>query len=248
MINIKRKTEPPLSLQKEEIKNYLSDLAAYKLLPQPKRELSIIPKCKEYYRNEDIFEAFDRDFYSKCYLTEKKFANSYSMDVEHFQSKNFDQYPELKYEWTNLFPADHDANMTKPRKEPIGGYLNPCLDNVETDLIQLLLEDGKSNFSPKDEENIKAKNTAELLTRIHNGHDNYSETKTKELRHLISKKKDKVIETIINWLGAKVSGEIILEKEMELRLRSLLSRKNSFTMLLRSLSSVRKHVPKGFLD
>ncbi len=248
MINIKRKTEPPLSLQKEEIKNYLSDLAAYKLLPQPKRELSIIPKCKENYRNEDIFEAFDRDFYSKCYLTEKKYFNSYGMDIEHFRSKGFSQFPHLKYDWNNLFPADHDANMLKPKNEPEGGYLNPCVDNVEEDLNQKLLENGKSDFSPKNDTNLKAKNTAALLNRIHNGHDFYSNKKAENLRFEISKKVYKVRRVIMEWQVAIQAKEQDLVQEKEIELKIMLSRKSAFTMLLRSIDSVRYNIPQNFLD
>lgn len=124
MINVQR-GEAPASLQTPQIQQYLEELIDYKNLSTEERKLLSPPKCNADYRNEDLFEAFDRDFFAKCYLTEKRFENSWAMDIEHFKAKAFEQFPELKYEWTNLYPADHDANMVKPRQEPQGGYLDP---------------------------------------------------------------------------------------------------------------------------
>jgi hypothetical protein len=163
--------------------------------PQPKGGIS--------HRNSDVLEAFDRDFESKCYLTEQKYYSSYSMDIEHFKSKAFGQFPELKYEWTNLYPCSHDANMLKPRNEPIGSYLDPCdpNDNVETEIVYSLEMDGFTFFDVLNENNIKAVNTCELLNKIHNGIDDYSRKKTAELRFLISKKEREVTTLIMEYLN-----------------------------------------------
>lgn len=248
MININRSSISPTSLLKSEIKGYLDELANYISLPLTKRENIKVPKCNESYRNADIFEAFDKDFHSKCYLTEKKYFNSYGMDIEHFRSKGFSQFPHLKYDWNNLFPADHDANMLKPKNEPEGGYLNPCVDNVEEDLNQKLLENGKSDFSPKNDTNLKAKNTAALLNKIHNGHDFYSNKKAENLRFEISKKVYKVRRVIMEWQVAIQAKEQDLVQEKEIELKIMLSRKSAFTMLLRSIDSVRYNIPQNFLD
>ena len=107
MINITRSKNIPKSLQQPEIKAYLDGLANYKL-----GILKEKPKPPISYRNSDIIEAFDKQFYAKCYLTEEKFTNSHITDIEHFISKSEDET--LRYEWTNLFPAEHNANMAKP--------------------------------------------------------------------------------------------------------------------------------------
>ena len=104
MINIERPQQSPVSLQTQDVKDYLDKVVACKndaTLPKPDK----IPS----HRNSDLIDAFDTCFFAKCYLTEKKFMSSYEMDIEHFLAKNFNEYPELRYEWTNLFPADHDA-------------------------------------------------------------------------------------------------------------------------------------------
>lgn len=248
MINIQR-GEQPKSLQEAEIKRYLDDLATFKALPIAQQTKENRPSCPDY-RQADLFEAFDRDFFAKCYLTEQKFANSWSMDVEHFRAKNFSQNPELRYEWTNLYPAAHDANMMKPRLEPEGGYLDPCskTDDVEKDIIYTLGFGGEAYFKAKNDSNQKSVNTALLLERIHNGFDEKSIQKTAELRRLIDHKQREVLDTILKWQNAKLKKDAQTEFEAEMELKNLLSRKSFFTMLIRSLYAVRQYVPQEFLD
>lgn len=159
MINVTKGTRPT-SLDRAEIKEYLEQLADYNLLDEEAKKNASKPDAGAY-RNSDVLKAFDRDFYSKCYLTEQKFANSWTMDVEHFRSKAFGLFPELKYDWNNLYPCSHDANLLKPKKDPVEGYLDPCNpnDDVETDIIYTLGFGGEAFFDPLDNSNIKAKNT-----------------------------------------------------------------------------------------
>jgi hypothetical protein len=247
MINITR-GDKPTSLDKPEIQLYLDEVIVYNQLSKEDKKKAKEPDAGAY-RNSDVLEAFDRDFYSKCYLTEQKFENSWAMDVEHFKSKSFNQYPQLKYEWENLYPCTHDANISKPTSEPVGGYLDPCdkYDDVEKEIVYDLMFDGKASFGALNQQNVKALNTAKLLDKVHNGHDSNSIQKTATLRHLISKKSFELIKLIVKWQNFKLKGQTIEEVRIELRLKEILSRKNEFTMLLRSLSSV-KCLPKDFLD
>ena len=246
MINITRGKRPN-SLDNPDIKIYLEEVAAYNNLSEDDRKNT--PKLEGgiSYRNSDVLEAFDTDFHSKCYLTEQKYQSAYSMDIEHFRSKAFGQFPELKYEWSNLYPCSHDANMSKPRNEPLGGHLDPCdlNDDVEKEIIYTLEMGGVAFFDVLNENNIKAINTCKLLYKIHNGIDDYSRKKTAELRFLISKKEREVIDLIMEYLDEKNS-----ENKLRIirKIKNILSRKSDFTMLLRSLSCVKKYVPKDFLD
>jgi hypothetical protein len=103
MINIKRTSTIPKSLDKPEIKQYIQELAEYSDNPQNRQE----PQKPHSYRNSDILELFDKDFFAKCYLTEEQFVNSWTMDIDHFIPQN--ERPDLTYEWTNLFPISHCA-------------------------------------------------------------------------------------------------------------------------------------------
>lgn len=244
MINVTRGPRPN-SLDRPEIRDYLEQVAAYNLLDEIEKDKAKQPNAGDY-RNNDVLDAFERDFYSKCYLTEEKFPNSYSLEVEHFKSKAFGQSPELKYEWSNLYPCTHDANSLKPKKDPEIGYLDPCNgnDDVENDILYDLLFDGVACFGVRDETNIKAKNTVKLLDKVHNGTDYTSKQKTKRLRHLIAKRERELILLIAEW-----SLEDNLENKFKLenRIKLILSRESDFTMLLRSLKCVQK-LPDDFLD
>ncbi len=247
MININRTKKSPASLQSQAIKDYLDNVAAWKNDPTLPKPDSNLPA----YRNSDLIDAFDDCFFAKCYLTEKKFVSSYEMDIEHFLSKNLNAHPELRYEWTNLYPADHDANMVKPRTTPEGGYLDPCNpdDDVENDLFYWLEFGGKTcHFKAINEENTKAKNTAQLLDKIHNGHDEASKLKTGGLRQALFDRREKINQVIMDWLSAKANGNLDKQIKKEILLKRLLSRKSSFTMLMRSTSAVKRHIPKEFLD
>ena len=248
MINITR-GDKPTTLDRPEIQRYLDEVIAYNKLSKEEKKKAKEPDAGAY-RNSDVLEAFDRDFHSKCYLTEQKYQTSYSMDIEHFKSKAFGQFPELKYEWSNLYPCSHDANMSKSRNEPTGGYLDPCdsNDDVEKEIVYSLEMGGVAYFDVLNKDNVKAVNTCNLLHKIHNGTDEYSKKKTSELRLLISKKERDVIELIMEWLSSKLRNNSVEEIRLGGQLRRLLSRKSDFTMLLRSLSSVRKYVPVDYLD
>jgi hypothetical protein len=244
MINIVRPAQSPASLQTQAVRDYLDAIADWQqdpTLPKPDPTPS--------YRNSDLIEAFDDCFFAKCYLTEKKFVSSYEMDVEHFLPK--DAYPELRFEWANLYPADHDANMTKPRRLPEGGMLDPCNphDDVEKGLFYWLDYRGEAcHFEAIDATNIKAVNTAQLLNRIHNGHDNTSKKKTGGLRKALFDRRDEVYKAIMKWQNAKLTGNQDEERRQAITLKRLLSRKSAFTMLMRSTTAVKQHVPPDFLD
>ena len=242
MININRSPNVPMALNTVEIKEYIALSSKYlsdsQNIDKPNKPTS--------YRTSDLLDAFDRDFFSKCYLTEQAFVNSYVMDIEHFVGQT--ERPDLIYDWKNLFPAEHLANMNKPRRNPAGGYLNPCetSDNVETEIIYTLSTMGtEPMFEPSNLNNVKAVNTCNLLNRIHNGHDDYSIKSTASLRHAIQKKYCEILNKIVEWQVALNEQD---KHQHKRELKSLLSRKSSFTMLCRSMPAVRKALDDSFFD
>eukprot|EP01098_Paradermamoeba_levis_P014040 TRINITY_DN6587_c0_g1_i1.p3 TRINITY_DN6587_c0_g1~~TRINITY_DN6587_c0_g1_i1.p3 ORF type:complete len:251 (-),score=-7.16 TRINITY_DN6587_c0_g1_i1:1591-2343(-) len=250
MINIVRSLQTPKSLENDEIKKYLDELEAYKADQQllPDQQTLTKPKCHESYRNADLFEAFDECFFKKCYLTEEAFFTSWSMDVEHFIPQK--ERSDLKYKWSNLYPASHDANMMKPRNTPIGGYLDPCdpNDDVESELLYFLdYENDAVHFEAVDSTNVKAVNTATPLQKLHNGDASESKRKTAELRNAIHKRYVRILELIIDWRKAREENNMQSKFEMERKLKGLLSRKASFTMIMRSIKAV-KDLPPEFFD
>jgi hypothetical protein len=224
MINIIREAEVPKSLNNPLIKAYLDALADY----DPSSETKA-PERPVDYRTADVLDAFDRCFYSKCYLTEEKYVNSYAMDIEHFIPKA--KQPELTYEWTNLLPASPTANQIKPRINPNGGYLDPSNPNhdVEKRLVHVFEPlDTTIGFSALCSNDLAAVNTANLLDAVHNGHDSNSTKRTAQLRHAIKKRYDEIVVCIVHWNGYKASGNQIDATKQEVLIRKFLSRKSSF--------------------
>lgn len=210
----------------------------------------VVPPCllKENptkYRTSEILKAFDEDFFGKCYLTEYKApANSSEFEVDHFETQKDALH--LKFEWTNLFPIKESVNKIKPKNTPIGGYLNPCdeIDDVETEIVyHYSAIDAEIIFEVKDLNKLKALNTVGLLDIIHNGRKGIelSEMRVKNLQAFINEKAVIINNLIGDWVKNKSDYELK-------KIAFLLSRKSAFTMLLRSMSTVKKYVPIDFLD
>lgn len=242
MINTERTPSHIESLETQAIKNYIDASVAFLNDPESSQK----PEKPSPYRTSDLLQAFNSCFYSKYYLTEQKFANSWAMDVEHFVPQN--ERPDLAYTWSNLLPAEHKANMMKPRNTPSGGYLDPCNpdDDVENDILYSLSIYGEEpEFEARDSNCTKSTNTASLLDRLHNGNDDMSNKNTANIRLMIRKKYNNILLKIIKWQRQIPDSQEEFQARRELR--ELLSRESSFTMLCRSIPAVRD-LPNEFFD
>jgi hypothetical protein len=241
----------PASLNTPEMQQYVADCAAYAAACAAASDPSTVSKPVKpgSYRGSDVLQAFDTHFFSKCYLTEQWHGSSYEMDVDHFVPVN--QNSALKFDWNNLFPAAHKANMMRPRQWPAGGLLDPCHDEVETRLEATIEAGGqRPNFKAADQQDQAACNTAELLNLLHNGRlgDEESKRNTKHLRVTIAAQYERVMRAIQYFLAAQASGnsQKLVNARRELKL--LLSRQAPFTQLMRSMYSVVEFVPSELLD
>ena len=235
MINVIRTPDSLPSLETDTIKKYLLDLAIY----QEDRKNNTEPAKPSNYRNWDVLEAFDNCFYSKCYLTEEKKFNSWKFDVDHFLPQN--ERPDLVYTWSNLFPCEHSTNLIKPRKSPFGGLLDPTNSKEDVETLIYYSADFQFDhisFTPVDSSNKKVVNTCALLDRVHNGHDEWSKKTTENLRFDIQTRADIILKEINLW--RKAENGSAEKSEHETALKTYLSRKNSFTMLMRSMPTAQK--------
>ena len=131
MICIARPAAAPAALTTAVVQAYIAACAARTADPAlPKPEPPVA------YRTSDLLDVFDTFFRAKCYLTEQKFESAWAMDVDHFEPAN--ENPARVYDWSNLFPAAHTANMMRPRRLPAGGLLDPCVDDVENEILYSL--------------------------------------------------------------------------------------------------------------
>lgn len=188
------------------------------------------------YRSDDVLDALYTLFLKKCYLTEQQFSFRNDMQIDHFiphQNRN-----DLKFSWSNLYPAHQRANLLKSNSNPIGGYLDPCHpdDDVETDIMYSVDVGGSVLIHPRDASNVRAVNTAALLNKVH-----------LELNEPIRLKHHAVVHAVARWRTAQLVLDRQKQAEAELELRLLLSRKGSFTMLMRSIDVVEL-LPAEFFD
>lgn len=113
------------------------------------------------YDGQDVVEQLYVDHHEKCYLCELKVKQHY--EVEHLMSK--ENYPELKYEWSNLFLSDGYCNGKKSKY--FDNILNPNSCNIE-DIIEQRIINGKAIFHTADT-STETQKTIELLDRLYNG-------------------------------------------------------------------------------
>ena len=78
------------------------------------------------YDGQDVQKALVADQHQKCYICEQKINKSFQ--IEHHKAKATGYYPELKFNWSNLFLACSYRNGRKPNDFDI---LNPVNHNIE---------------------------------------------------------------------------------------------------------------------
>lgn len=141
--------------------------------------------CKKY-DGPDVLKQLFSDHHKKCYLCELKVKQHY--EVEHLKSK--ENFPALKYEWTNLFLSDGYCNGKKNKY--FDNILNPNENNIE-DIIEQRIDsiNRKALFQTSDT-SVEVQKTIELLNRLFNG------THTSKLRSTREEEFYKEVERIIN--------------------------------------------------
>jgi len=247
MINLKRSKIIPTSLKLPEIEEYLDKLSEYRV-----GLLKTKPDVPTSYRSSDLLNALEETFEAerggcKCYLTEEWFSNARVMEIDHFIPKA--ERPELTFDWDNLFLASHYANTVRSRKTPNGGFLNPCIDNVEKELkcYSGPRYSDEILFEATDKQNLKAINTANELNQIYNGKSGNEESKKKSqaLRNAIYDKIDNLKDDIIEWLKEKDEDK---KSQKERKIRLLVSRKSAYSVAVRSHPVIKNTLPKDFFD
>jgi uncharacterized protein (TIGR02646 family) len=120
------------------------------------------------YNCGDVLERLQDDFKNKCYLCEDK--EPHSINTEHFKPKK--RYPDLKFDWNNLFYCCSHCNNIKLDKIEYDEILN-C--TVEADAVDTKIKYEIKPY-PKEKAIItaievseKVNNTIKLLDEVYNG-------------------------------------------------------------------------------
>lgn len=116
-----------------------------------------------YYDGQDVVDQLLVDHHGKCYLCELKVKQHY--EVEHLKSK--ENFPALKYEWTNLFLSDGYCNGKKSKS--FDNILNPNSNNIEDIIEQRIDSINRTALFQTSNTTVEAQQTVELLKRLFNG-------------------------------------------------------------------------------
>ena len=121
-------------------------------------------KLKKSYREKDVVERLEKDFFGKCYIC--GLDNLPDINVEHLIPHR--ESIEKKFDWDNLFLSCPHCNSVKNRKE----YEEKILDCCKTDPEEKMVFDfdgGENiNIFPKDENNEQAVKTSKLIYEVFN--------------------------------------------------------------------------------
>lgn len=120
---------------------------------------------------EDVVRQLRADQNGKCYLCERIRITDFQ--VEHHKSR--DKYPELKFEWSNLYLSCSYCNGKK--SSLFNDLVTPTEDNIEEEIRQYLdFPNAQAVFSSEGLSSESIDMTISLLKRIFNG--------TKQIRNI----------------------------------------------------------------
>lgn len=138
------------------------------------------------YDGPDVVDQLFTDHHGKCYLCELKAKQHF--EVEHLKSK--ENYPELKFEWSNLLLSDGYCNGKKSKN--FDNILNPNSNNIEDIIEQRIDSLNRKALFQSSETSVEAQKTVDLLNRLYNG------TYAPKLRTKREDKFYKEVERVIN--------------------------------------------------
>lgn len=195
--------------------------------------------------HEDVIRTLHTDFLAKCYLCERPLPQSL-IRVDH--RKHWNDFEDLRFEWTNLFPACDHCNGRRPNTYPEQGLLDPGAGHqLESRLHQRVLPGPTGEayeFSATQPDDKAAQNTADELARVHalSGSTFRARKGAAELRSAILDRYRLDVEpcarNVRRLRRLRAKGEAIPQGELEAserKFRRLTSRRAPFTMLVRSL-------------
>jgi len=167
MIRVRKSTDTPPSLQIENCHNY---------------------------NGQDVQESLYSDQYGKCYLCEQETHKTFQ--IEHFKPKDVGYFPELKYDWTNLFLSCGYCNGRKSNSSEI---LNPLNHNIEEIIAHRIDVYSKKVEFDSETKDKSTNDTVELLTKLFNGKSNIRDVKGEILFKDLNREISYFIKMLLNY-------------------------------------------------
>lgn len=161
-----------------------------------------------HYDGQDVQDLLYSDQHGKCYLCEQETHKSFQ--IEHFKPKETGYFPELKYDWTNLFLACGYCNGRKSNSYEI---LNPLNHNIEEIIAHRIdIYSKKVEFvSETIDENTN--DTVELLNKLFNGKSNIRDVKGKILFDDLNREISYFIKMLLNYRSdtSPINRQIVID-------------------------------------
>jgi uncharacterized protein (TIGR02646 family) len=127
------------------------------------------------YNGEDVEEQLMNDQDGKCYLCEQQARQNYQ--IEHLRPKADGYFPELKYEWTNLFLACPYCNG---RKSNALLLLDPTAHPLEEIIEQRIDFSSSQVIFTSSQIDDETNDTIHLLDYLHNGENGIRKVRTQQ--------------------------------------------------------------------
>ena len=190
-------------------------------------------KASGSYEKEDVVSRLKKDFRNKCYICE--IDKLQDPQVEHLLPHKNGKYHNRKFDWNNLFWACGHCNSVKNQEKYDVGIIDCCKVDPE-EIISFRLEDEKVQIGAKDEKNLQAVLTAELVTEVFDLKNTAMRVYKSELRFQeLNREMNKLYDSI-EELENNPDSKVALRK-----LRALLRRESRFAAFKRNYIRDNKH-------
>lgn len=190
-------------------------------------------KASGSYEKEDVVSRLKKDFHNKCYICE--IDKLQDPQVEHLLPHKNGKYHNRKFDWNNLFWACGHCNSVKNQEKYDVGIIDCCKIDPE-EIISFRLEDEKVQIGAKDEKNLQAVLTAELVTEVFDLKNTAMRVYKSELRFQeLNREMNKLYDSI-EELENNPDSKVALRK-----LRALLRRESRFAAFKRNYIRDNKH-------
>lgn len=131
------------------------------------------------YREADVIRQLAEDFHEKCYICEIKPVQD--PQVEHRLPHKNRSLQERVFDWNNLFYSCSHCNSVKNNGRFEEGIIDCCVRDPE-ELLELHLEENHVRAIAKDEEDLEAVRTAELIEEVFNSNSTGIRTEAGQVR------------------------------------------------------------------
>lgn len=121
-------------------------------------------KLKKSYREKDVVERLEKDFFEKCYIC--GLDKLPDINIEHLIPHK--ESTEKKFDWDNLFLSCPHCNSVKNRKEYEEKILDCCKVDPEEKIVFDFDGGENINIFPKDKNDEQAVKTSKLVYEVFN--------------------------------------------------------------------------------